>query len=813
MTSYSLPTSAARRQLNSKPSPNIASETPRYVAPTNFAEQYTLQSSFSRSSSRVDRTVETELAPPRPLDDYMPPPLSPRKPPSRQGQDRLTAEEPPRSDFSTQGNRFGQENTAARGHQRGNSHESISWLDPIDESGGSGASSVHSRTSSMGYRRKHIRGASGDTEAEFDAALDDAIEAAYDDGYDAMEPMNGSRMYNDDDDEDVVAKAMRKVELAKERVRQSEREAQKFENERERRRMEALRDDEPTLPEDFYNGNDSDDEERMLEEMTRGYVIEQFAFGKQPAKPVPRESKSSGVTSRTWHSSMASNPPTTTTVLSTVTENTVVPSISKAQTPAAPPPTSSLPQLPQQRPGSSAGGQKTADSRRDSVRDRRLSGQNPKQLKIETSKLGPAPIITQQPATAGPTVPASTASYMQPKTAGFLVQQRQALSAGPNRNAGPFKAPSPQPGISPRDAPPTPPIPFGFTQDADNRSRSPSVTRPALRKNFSSSSLKSMKSRNLSVSNIDETAELSPGTPLSNQFANASSARLPAMPSLPTPVAMAFRERINAGSAAGGLYLFDSDIHSPRSPGEPNPLLGNDGPVPLEPCPNDVMLRPFWLMRALYQTLAHPRGGYISNKLFVPRDVWRVKGVKLRNIDEKISQCDLLTAALQKLARVDNIDADAVLEEMQSLEGVLEQVQANLTRRLGNEVGVQGSGSMFKEADGVVETPNSAVPRSGSVSGGKGSAFSWRRLRGKNSSAGLGTAYERGGKKDAAGSGELKEDVTLPSLPMTSHPTSKPARRDMATVQFNGPNANYMAALARLFDAAQTIGKLPFSCG
>ncbi|KAK3314614.1 hypothetical protein B0H66DRAFT_316092 [Apodospora peruviana] len=71
----------------------------------------------------------------------------------------------------------------ANGHRRGTSHESISWLDPIDESGGSSASSVHLRSSSLRIRRKHIRAASGDTDAEFEAALDDAIEAAYDDGF------------------------------------------------------------------------------------------------------------------------------------------------------------------------------------------------------------------------------------------------------------------------------------------------------------------------------------------------------------------------------------------------------------------------------------------------------------------------------------------------------------------------------------------------------------------------------------------------------------------------------------------------------
>ena len=51
------------------------------------------------------------------------------------------------------------------------------------------------------------------------------------------------------------------------------------------------------------------------------------------------------------------------------------------------------------------------------------------------------------------------------------------------------------------------------------------------------------------------------------------------------------------------------------------------------------------------------------------------------------------------------------------------------------------------------------------------------------------------------------KDVALASLPMTAHPTSKPAKRDLSAVQFVGPNASYMASLARLFDAAQTVGE------
>jgi hypothetical protein len=49
------------------------------------------------------------------------------------------------------------------------------------------------------------------------------------------------------------------------------------------------------------------------------------------------------------------------------------------------------------------------------------------------------------------------------------------------------------------------------------------------------------------------------------------------------------------------------------------------------------------------------------------------------------------------------------------------------------------------------------------------------------------------------------------SLPMTAHPTSRPSKREVGSVQFTGPNANYMSALARLFDAAQVIGMFLFS--
>ena len=750
---------------------------------------------------------------------YMPPPLSPRRPSSPTKASDRNPEPPTRTDLLSYSNRLAP-TAGIRGHQRGNSHESVSWLDPIEESGGSTASSVHSRSSSLGIRRKHIRAPSGETEAEFDAALDDAIEAAYNDGYEPDDSVEQEAETYQESTEEAVAKALQRVEMARERVRETEREALILANEREKRLRLQLQEEEEEmmrdqqghhagdLREDFYDGNNSEEEEeRLLEEMTRGYAIEEFAFGTQKRPSVPRQSDSSGLTSRTWHSSTGSNPPTATTILTTVSESTVTSAHSKPSNNPAPAPTQALPQLPPQP--LSAGSQSSANSNSQGVRSRRLSGQNAKQLKIETSKATP-PVLA--PATAGPT-------QTQPKTGGYIAQQRQALSAGAAKTAGPFSArhaPSPAPGAGLADAvtsSDTPPLPSALSQEA--RAGSPPAARPELRKNFSSSSLRSLKSRNFSVSNIDDVSDLSPGTPLSNPYGlSGSNTRLPAMPSLPTPIAVAFKDRIHNAST-GGLYLFDVDIHSPREPGSPNPLVA-DAPVPLEPCPSDAMLRPFWLMRCLYQTLCHPRGGYISNKLFVPRDVWRVKGVKLKNVEDKISSCDYLTAALQKLSQVDSTDADAVLEEMQTLENVLEHVQASLARKLGNEVGVGGASNLFKEAasggataDGGDQAP--VVPRSASVSGKSGGGFWSRRLRTKNSSAGLGNTYAGGKAGGTApvegGGGASARDTVVPSLPMTSHPTSRPVKRDVASVQFGGPNANYMAALARLFDAAQTVGE------
>ncbi|KAF7543806.1 hypothetical protein G7Z17_g10440 [Cylindrodendrum hubeiense] len=735
------------------PSPSRRANKPKPIITTLTPEPGLLQSSFSRSPIHL-RSPDPFLLQ-RPSDyPYMPAPLSPRRPPSPQkAQEDIDAPVP--SDFALATSHPVE---ATDAHHHGREDSLNSWLDPIDESGGSTSSSVHSRTSSLGFRRKHIRAASGNTEAEFDTALDAAIEAAYDEGYEPMSPTDDYRPNKPDEpNEEAVANALRKVEIARERVRQTEQEAFEIvtEMERQRQPQPPLQQETHNMPEDFFDDNSSDEEERILEEMARDYGIEQFAMDPAQRPSVPRESDSSGRTTRTWHSSSGSNPPTTATSLSTVTEMPP-PFPGMPTAPAAPPPTGSLPELPPPRPSSAA----------QSVRNRRLSGQNPKQLKIETAKLGPP-------------LPPNSEDITPAKSTTTDVQDTTVSASIGSRSATGFRRPSSPPlwEASPTDDLQAPASPFrhlGPVDEDDNtagRSSSPNVSR--LRKNFSSSSLRSMKSRNMSITNLDENSDMSPGTPSSNTPFGTS--RTPAVPALPTPLAAAFRDRLD--TAAAGLSLFDDNFHSPTIPGSPNSIIPD--------------------------TLAHPRGGYLSSKLFVPREVWRVKGVKLKNIEDKVANCDFLTAALLKIAKVDTFDADAVLEEMQSLEGVLEQVQSALTRKLGNEVGVQGSSILFKDAsNGTDGDPGTGMPRSSSVSGK--SAFSWRRLRSKNSAVGLGGAYN--GKSVGPDAG--KDIPGIPSLPMTGHPTSRPAKRDLTQAQFTGPNAMYMSSLARLFDAAQAIDQI-----
>lgn len=687
-------------------------------------------------------------------------------------------------------------------------NESTSWLDTIDESGASSPSSANSKASSVYLRRRTSRRRSTDTEAEFDAALDAAVEAAYDEG---LEPV---LEFREEESVDIVANARRNIELAKQRVREAELEAEVAMNRgREIRRYQEQNIlEDPVARHSDYLDEEAEEEERLLEEMTKGYVMDDFEFGIQSKSALPRESDSSNMSGRTWESSAASNITGTGATLSTLTEDDDIlpPDQRPEQTPlpssppsvALPPIPSDFPSLPQrvslsQPPPPPAMGPPPVPG----VRARRLSGQNSGELKIETNARSRPDSSTSDleafatPLTSRPPPPLpkdeAPSDLFKVPASGFranLYPSKRNLSIGSiTDNTNLAKARTHE-----DDEAGLLPMPAGR----------PMGKIPSAPDGLDKSGSKAFRSRNVSVPN-PETAPGSPTTPWSGSFPTLDTQKAimsGSIPVMPTPTATYFTQN---GLPTGGLNLFDCNIHSPTALGCPNPLVAN-APLPLEPCPESFLLRPFWLMRCLYQTLAHPHGGYLSAKLFVPRDAWRVKNVKIKAMEDKVSNCDLLTAALLKLAQVDTYDADAVLEEMQALEGILDQVQTTLSKKLGHDVGIQTSMPLFRP-NATAEDPTHPDPPPSRTSGTSNKSYlpTWKRLRAKTS--GISTTASASPSVRESN----KDNLTLNSLPMTSAPTTH-IKRNVTQLEFSGPQANYMGALARLFDAAQVIGTCNF---
>ncbi|KAK4695087.1 hypothetical protein P7C71_g2599, partial [Lecanoromycetidae sp. Uapishka_2] len=793
--------------------------------------RYNANDQIAQNSLHLGETVYRE---------YVPPPLSPRRPlspaPALEPSTDVTVSSTNPSAHSALSDESNQSDSV-----RQDNGEHTSWLNTINESSGSSSSSVHSRRSSVGLRRKHIRAASGQTEADFDAALDAAVEAAYDDGFepdDEEEEEDDEQLLHDPEyqfrDSEPFYQSLRNGELP-----QDSNGATALEGgiaQAKGREKQGLQDRSPLGENvDIEHGDDEDEdeEERLLEEMTRDYIMDDSEYDIQTKSALPRQSDSSGFSGRTWESSFGSNPTSAGTSLSTVAEISIFPSMATQlkdnplPPPLHPPPSGALPPPPilavpalSLAQNGSAGRPPNMAARNPSpgVRDRRLSGTKRKPLKIETNaRMADAAGLEApktQPSSVLPKMASAQAVPEPPKSAFAVAEHQpspQSLSVAQSSASQPNsrKGSSPFPGSDSTDVASSTASALTRVTSADSDHSAPSMpSSPArfgtkaatgLRKNFSSSSL---RNRSLTVT-VPEGVDASSTASLSSLSSTPKQRRMPspAVPVLPTPIETSF---ITKGQPMGGIYLFDNDIHSPISPGSPNPLAMN-APLPLEPCPESALLRPFWILRCIYQTIAHPRGGYISNKLFVPRDIWRVKNIKLRSVEEKVSSCDLLTAALLKLGKVDTLDASAVLEEMQFFETVMEQVQANLSKKLGNEVGVQGATQAFKGVNNVDDSvTNPDVLSSKTTNASSKSYLSWRKLRSKNSTGpGLTSSTTNSIAKDGS-----QEAPTMRSLPMTTMQNPRFPRRDVNQVQCFGPNPSYMGALARLCDAAQVLDQI-----
>jgi len=748
-----------------------------------------------------------------PMDtQYMPPPLSPRRPPSPSSATDTTpvaTVRPSDGPFNAQ-------------HVREPSTESTSWLDTVEDADSSNPSS---RLTSVDFgSRKNAQELADEIEAEFDAALNAAVNAAYD---------------NDPTSEDDVTLRER-MRYPHDRLETPESIHPDVSVATEIRAHDGSDLDADLTRE--YSEDEAAEEERLLEEMTQGYVFDDFRFDKQSKSALPRQSDSSSFSGRTWASSVPSTTATNATTLSTLAESHEIP----VQRPSKPPtaskeksvPVQSVTRVPAPATTSSSRSPTQEASRRSSfdrhvglgLRDRRLSGQSTKQLKIETfvkRNSVAQPPRNNLPAQTMPKVEIPTPVEQQrlphsapvepsrglPSVSTVATQPITPMTSVHSSDSFPTESPATSArtrggsGGSPEEAAAAPPV--SPTRLAKMMPPPPTV----MRKNLSSSSL---KLRNLSIATTDTTNE-SPITPISGSFASDLRQDIPP---LPTPSAASFGPRL---VQYGGMYLFDDHIGvpaTPQTPLTPNALMNHNSsssgrmPQPLEPCPEAFLLRPFWLMRCLSHALSHPRGGYVTTKLFIPRDIWRVKSTKLRLVDEKVSQCDLLTAALLKLAKADTFDADAVLEELQAFEAVLDQVRSTLQKKLGSDVGLSSSSSLFKSS-GTDESDalgggSGKMTSSSTSTAAKSFASGWRKLRSRSSAAVAGAGQSGHSNKDG-GAG-----LTMPSLPMTSSTSLPTSRTHRSRPHFSPPtpteladiplsHATYMSSLARLFDAAQIL--------
>ena len=180
----------------------------------------------------------------------------------------------------------------------------------------------------------------------------------------------------------------------------------------------------------------------------------------------------------------------------------------------------------------------------------------------------------------------------------------------------------------------------------------------------------------------------------------------------------------------------------------------------------------------------------------MPHEAWLNRSAKLKNLEDKIAACDMLTAALAPLDRVDTSNANALLEELQKFEEIMERVQSMLVKKLGHEVGV--ANSMFKEADRAsADSPPDGMK-------GSKDKFSWRKLRGKGSVSGVPGITS--GPKGSGGDGTSMFTVPMTSFSGVEKKTTQ-RREALRDAIFEGPHKDYMAAVARLCEAAQVIGE------
>ncbi|KAF4547473.1 Hypothetical protein D9617_42g090600 [Elsinoe fawcettii] len=617
-----------------------------------------------------------------------------------------------------------------------------SWLNTIDESDSDAGSSLRSAKHGALHRKNLSNGKS--QMMDFDTAFDEAVEAAYEEGY---EPDHG------------------------------------------------------------------DEEQQMMDDIAKDYM-DDFNFNIKSKSSIPRESASTAYTRSTWQSSVGgADRNTAATSLSTLSEDSGPGAVFPRHQPQSSTSTVQTTDSTVNFPTGSFDANATNGTSQILERRNRLSGQSLKPLTIETA---PSPQRRRAPSTASRMTTNSqreldpTPWETQPKPSEVTPWETQDKSAEvtpweTQAAPGDFK-PGRMGSLRKQDKDPWAANPSSAVSDSGS-SQLGDVSSPRARYLRNQKSSVSLRETAMGAMTPSESDYPTP-TPTSATFSQHYTRRNDSTSHLsnrsgPT-VASSSVPPLPDASQQGGYYLFDTTLgrsieqglsSSPRTSKESSP------PTPFEPCPDSALLRPFWLMRLIANTTTHPRGAYITTRLFMPHEAWLNRSAKLKNLEDKVAACDMLTAALARLGEVDTYDADAVLSELQQFEEIMERVQGMLVKKLGNEVGVNNAGDLFKAADKA----NMDSPPDGMKESKNSGKFSWRKLRGKPSvsSTSAGTNPNKSG---------TTENTSMQTVPMTSftgvEKRTAHRREALRDAVFEGPHKDYMAAVAKLCEAAQVLDQV-----
>ena len=112
--------------------------------------------------------------------------------------------------------------------------------------------------------------------------------------------------------------------------------------------------------------------------------------------------------------------------------------------------------------------------------------------------------------------------------------------------------------------------------------------------------------------------------------------------------------------------------------------------------PRNVLRRPFHFLRQLGQSMQS--GGFVTPHLYIPKQMWTQNGIKLIHLEAKVRMVNLVISGLETIERTGDTliagssavgpgnRADAgnkLLREMNSLDGMLDEVQSTLSKKLG----------------------------------------------------------------------------------------------------------------------------------